>query len=104
MLVMDVTTRHHGGVIYNYICHILLKYKGRGGRDHMVVWFTTTYVIYYWNTRGRRVRDHMLLWFTTTYVIYYLNTRGRRGRDHMVVGFTTTYVILYFSNPWHMQL
>jgi hypothetical protein len=55
----------YGGVIYNYICHILLKYKRRRGRDHMVVWFKTTYVIYYWNTRGRRGRDHMVVWFTT---------------------------------------
>jgi hypothetical protein len=42
----------------------------RCGRDHMVVWFTTTYVMYYWNIRGRRGRDHMVMWFTTTYVMY----------------------------------
>jgi hypothetical protein len=50
--------------------------------SHMVVWFTTTYVIYYWNTRGHLCRDHMVVWFTTTYVMYYWNT--------------------CFSNTWHM--
>jgi hypothetical protein len=40
--------------------------RGRRGRDHMVVWSTTTYVIYYWNTRGRGGRDHMVVWFKTT--------------------------------------
>jgi hypothetical protein len=66
---------------------------GRRGRDHMVVWFTTTYVMYYWNTRRRRGRDHMVVWFTTTYVIYYWNTKGH---DHDG--------LLYFSNIWHMKL
>jgi hypothetical protein len=32
----------------------------------MVVWFTVTYVIYYWDTRGSPVPDHMVVWFTTT--------------------------------------
>jgi hypothetical protein len=101
----------------------------------MVVWFTTTYVIYYWNTRGRRGRmmapcisviydicsckshHHMIMtttapcisviydicsgkWYTTIYVMYYWNSRGCRGRVNMVVWFTTTYVIYY--NTWHM--
>jgi hypothetical protein len=61
---------------------------------HMVTTTTTPY----WNTRGCRGRDHMVVWFTTSYVIYYWNTRGRLGRDHMVVWFTTTYVIYYVVN------
>jgi hypothetical protein len=61
------------------------------------MWFTTTSVIYYWNTRSRRGRDHMVVLFTTTYVMYYWNTRGRRGRDHMVMWFTTTSVIYYWN-------
>jgi hypothetical protein len=130
----------NGSLIYNYICHtcILLKYKKRRGRDHMVVsaihdicsckshhhMITTTTapcisVIYdicscisrhhlitttYWNTRGRRGRDHMVVWFTTAYVIYYWNTRGRRGRDHMLVWFTTTYVIHYWNVVNHTTI
>jgi hypothetical protein len=40
----------------------------------MVVWFTTTYVIYYWNTKGGCDCDHLVVWLTTTYVMYYWNT------------------------------
>ena len=79
--------------------YVIYYWNTRGGRghDHMVVWFTTKYVMYYWNTRGRRGRDHNVIRFTTTYVMYYWNTSGLRGRDHMVVWFTTTYVIYYWN-------
>jgi hypothetical protein len=77
---------------YRWFCgwYQTQEIKNTSGRDHMVVWFTTAYVVYYWNTRGSGGRDHMVVWFTATCVIYYCDTRGRLGRDHNHHMITTT--------------
>jgi hypothetical protein len=97
----------YGGVIYNYICHILLKYKSCisviydicscKSHHHMITTTTASFISVIYDIFSckshHHMSDHMVVWFTTTYVIYYWNTRGCRGRDHMVMWFTTTSVI-----------
>jgi hypothetical protein len=59
--------------------------RSRRGRDHMVVWFTTTYVMYYWNARGRRDRYYTVVWFKyMTYVVVNHTTIWSRPRRLLV--------------------